>query len=167
MALSHRVRQDSRTLSSRPVAGERPAFLDWWNPISQVGERAHSPVMIVFFRGFWCDYCRQQLAELANAAAAFTHLGVRIVAITTDVADDQEDSLSQTRRSFPVVIDRDGELISQLDLVDLFEFRSVPVSLPAVFLLDSAGVVRYLYIGRSPDDRPKTELLLLAAEHLT
>lgn len=58
-------------------------------------------------------------------------------------------------------------MIRELDLIDPFELRPRPVSLPAVFLVDDSGIVRYHYIGRAPEDRPRTELLLLAAEHMT
>lgn len=37
-------------------------------------------------------------------------------------------------------------------------------ALPAVFVLDAAGRVRYRYLSRDAADRPTTELLLLAAE---
>lgn len=148
-------------MSTRPKQGERPGFLDCWPPLTGLDLNPGEPLLIVFLRGFWCEYCLKQLRDLIEQAAAFQVRGVRIIAITTDpdVIEDVDDT-------FPVLVDNNGALIRKLDLVDPFEFRPVPVSLPAVFLLDGAGVVRFHYVGRSPDDRPRTELLLLAAEHL-
>lgn len=123
--------------------------------------------MVVFYRGLWCDYCREQLDELANATARFTQRGVKVVAISTDATDDIKAMLERTRCSFPILSDSTGDLVRELDLVDPFEFRTTPVSLPAVFLIDGTGVVRFHYVGRSPDDRPRLELLLLAAESLS
>ena len=134
--------------------------------MSSLDLEAGKPLLIVFLRGFWCDYCRQQFQELAEQSGAFRIRGVQIVAITTDPEAGSEGIVDANGDTLPVLLDAGGALIQRLDLVDPFEFRSDPVSLPAVFLLDAAGVVRFHYVGRSPDDRPRTELLLLAAEHL-
>lgn len=67
---------------------------------------------------------------------------------------------------FPIVPDVDAGIINALGLVDPNEHREVPVSRPALFLVDAVGDVRYHYIGSAPDDRPRNELLLLAAEQL-
>lgn len=122
--------------------------------------------MVVFYRGLWCDYCREQLDELAGATSRFAQRGVGVLAISTDTPDDVRAMLERTDDSFPIISDGTGDLIRELDLVDPFEFRPVPVSLPAVYLIDGTGVVRFHYVGRSPDDRPRLELLLLAAESL-
>lgn len=120
--------------------------------------------MVVFLRGFWCDYCRKQVDELIRLVPAFDRRNIQIIAITTDPdavsADLDIGSLS-------IYLDADGAIIRQLELTDPFEFRDVPVSLPATFLLDRNQVVRFHYVGRSPDDRPKPDLLLLAAERLS
>lgn len=71
-----------------------------------------------------------------------------------------------TGAAFPIVADRDAAIVRELELVDPFEFRPAPVAVPAVFLVDDSGVVRYHYVGRAPEDRPRTELLILAAEEI-
>lgn len=68
---------------------------------------------------------------------------------------------------FTVLSDAGASVIRELDLIDPFELRPTPVAVPAVFLIDNAGIVRYHYVGRAPEDRPRTELLLLAAERMT
>ncbi len=40
------------------------------------------------------------------------------------------------------------------------------IAKPSAFVVDREGIVRYRYVGRREDDRPKTALLLLAAESL-
>jgi peroxiredoxin len=123
--------------------------------------------LVVFYRGHWCDYCNDQLRELAQSLQSFRLLGTQLIGITTDDGPGIEIMRERIDNAFPLISDMSGDTIRQLDLVDPFEFRAIPVSLPAVFLVDSAGVVRFHYIGRSPDDRPRTELLLLAAESLS
>ena len=90
-----------------------------------------------------------------------------IVAISTDSTRDTQHVAKITGDTFRVLSDPDAAIIGKLDLIDPFELRTVPVATPAAFLVDEAGIVRYHYVGRSPDDRPRTELLLLASERMT
>jgi peroxiredoxin len=123
--------------------------------------------LVVFYRGHWCDYCNAQLAELVQTMDSFALLETQVVGITTDDQAGIDVMRERIESSFPLFSDTGGEAITTLDLVDPFEFKAIPVSLPAVFLIDSGGVVRFHYVGKSPDDRPRTELLLLAAERLS
>lgn len=66
-----------------------------------------------------------------------------------------------------VLADSGASVIGNLDLIDPFEIRPVPIAFPAAFLVDESGIVRYQYVGRAPEDRPRTTLLLLAAERMT
>lgn len=125
-----------------------------------------TPYLLIFYRGYWCRHCRTQLVELSRRASTFHQHGVSIVAISTDDATGISAMNDLIRSSFAIVPDSEAALISTLGLVDPYEQRQNPVSRPALFLVDATGVVRYHYIGSAPDDRPRTELLLLAAEQL-
>ncbi len=137
-----------------------------WEPLASLG-LAGQPLLVMFYRGYWCEHCQAQLLDIVDQADAFRRRGIEVVAISTDESHHPPVALQHVPATIAVLSDVDGSLIRSLDLVDHKETREKPVAVPAVFLLDSAGDVRFHYIGQSPDDRPRTELLLLAAEHLT
>lgn len=89
-----------------------------------------------------------------------------LLAISTDDLDGVAAMNALIASAFPIVRDPDASIVGHLDLIDPFELRAIPVALPAVFLVDAAELVRYHYIGSAPEDRPRTELLMLAAERL-
>lgn len=164
MAFSNRIRADSRPLTRHTLSRIENGLLAAWPPMAAL--RRQGPLLVLFYRGYWCEHCQAQLLDIVDHAEAFQRRGIDIIAISTDESRQPPIALQHVPISMTILPDTTGQLISQLDLVDHNETRDKPVSLPAVFLLDSAGNVRFHYIGHSPDDRPRTELLLLAAEHL-
>lgn len=161
MAPTDGISADSRPLTRETLTRIQNGLLANYLPV------AGRPTLVLFYRGYWCEHCQEQLLDIIDHAGAFERRGVQIIAVSTDDARQPPDALKQITASITVRPDPSGELIVQLDLVDCSETRDRPVSLPAVFLLDGAGNVRFHYIGQSPDDRPRTELLLLAAESLS
>lgn len=166
MAPTHGISSDPGALTRHEDTCEVAAHLQNWPPLATYLRRSE-PLLVVFFRGFWCERCQAQMDDLIKNADAFRNLGTRVVGISTDNTDSTQERIQQVARAFPILVDETGELIEAIGLVDPNESRRVPIALPSVFLLDGYGVVRFHYIGRGPDDRPKMELLLLAAERLT
>lgn len=65
-----------------------------------------------------------------------------------------------------VLIDRDAVAIDALGLRELDAGTQRTVARPSTFIVDAAGNVRYCYVGRTIDDRPKAALLMLGVESL-
>src|SRR5882724_10330616 len=42
-----------------------------------------SPVLLKFFRGYWCPYCVAELKQLDESADAFAALGIKLVALSS------------------------------------------------------------------------------------
>jgi peroxiredoxin len=65
-----------------------------------------------------------------------------------------------------ILRDPDGSVIESLGLREIDVPTGRVVARPAVFVIDALGFVRYRYVSRDAEDRPKAALLLLAAESL-
>lgn len=122
--------------------------------------------IIVFYRGHWCGICRRQFGELARHAAHFRRLHVPIIAISSDDPESLDQMSTVTGTSICFLSDRDGNVIERLGLRDPEEQDRGTIAVPSMFLLDSRNIVQFHYRARSPEDRPKIELLMLAAEQL-
>jgi hypothetical protein len=66
-----------------------------------------------------------------------------------------------------VLADHGASAIECLGLREVDAETSRIVARPTVYLVDGSGVVRYRYVGKTIEDRPKTALLLLGVESLT
>jgi len=121
-------------------------------------------VMLIFFRGFWCESCQAQLERLKAEHEEFVDRGAVTVAISSDtpkIGDGLAESLP-----FLVLCDSKLVVIRQYGILHQPDDRGPGIAHPSVFVLDRTRTVRYAYIGADPDDRPKIEALLLALESI-
>lgn len=88
------------------------------------------------------------------------------MAVSADDAAGCAAMRALTRGAIEIVADPDAAFIAELGLATTDIQVEHRIARPTTFVVDEARVVRYRYIGRSPDDRPKVALLLLAAERL-
>lgn len=128
-------------------------------------------VVLLFYRGSWCPMCNTQIATLAKDYSKFHKLNTEIIAISTDTLEGAQKTKEKSQAPFPILIDEDNKVI-HLYKVDIKkrELKDMPAlmyrkkagtyAMPAVFIIDTEGVIRYSYIGKSYTDRPSNEDLL-------
>lgn len=130
------------------------------------------PLVISVHRGHWCPWCRVESAGWHDAGAALAAAGGRLVTISAEVAGGAA-ALAQ-RAGALALVDVDLGLCLRLGLVislpaalaetyraggdDLAVLlggsgRLLPI--PATFLIDAAGVVRFAFVD--PDFRRRAE----------
>lgn len=126
--------------------------------------QGNSFLLLVFFRGAWCNHCKKQLQEIEQHLADFTHLNTKIIALSSDTPFNSSLVKSFLKLSFPVLAD------NQFTLIDSFGLRTIykdkEVAKPAVYLFNPAGDVLFNYIGKDYDDRLSAKQLLeIIPEH--
>jgi peroxiredoxin/tetratricopeptide (TPR) repeat protein len=121
------------------------------------------PVVLVFYLGFGCLHCVEQLQALAPQAEKFKAAGVELVAI----GSDSHESLCQSLESykgeplpFPLLSDPQLRAFQAYRCYD--DFESLP--LHGTFLIDGEGLVRWQDISFEPFK--DVEFLLKEAERL-
>lgn len=149
------------------------------HPVRLSALYAEGPVMLVFYRGGWCPFCNQQLHELAEANAAFTQRGVRLVAVSVDRPDSAATTDATWEIPFPVLSDSklaahsafavlnhmDDKLVRRLGMFG-FDVEAYSgethhtVAVPSVFLIDGQGIVRWAHAETDYTVRPSVEQLL-------
>ena len=124
------------------------------------------PLVINFSRGNWCPYCRRTLEALEAALPAIKAAGGHLASLTPDTGS----YLAQTKRrhglTYEVLSDVDGavglqfgvlfrapdryrELLVSLG-IDLEERHGNPswlIPMPATFVVDQSGVIRYAFVN--------------------
>jgi peroxiredoxin len=82
-------------------------------PVHLRGDR---PLLLVWFRGSWCPYCRRQLAELAAEVRRHPRADVRLVAVSPDPPEPLHRLAEELRVPFPLLSDPDQRLMNRCEL---------------------------------------------------
>jgi len=128
-------------------------------------------VVLVFYRGNWCPKCNLQIADLEKDYEKFKALHSEIIAVSTDTLKGAQKTQKKSQALFPILIDSDNEVINLYGVAtEKRELKDVPAllrgkkagtyAMPAVFIIDVQGIIRYSYVGKSFTDRPDNEELL-------
>ncbi len=137
--------------------------------------------VLIFFRGGWCPYCTKHLAALKDVLPVLQEQGFQIVAISPDTIASSQDAVDKHELPFTVVSDANFSAIEafglafQLDTTTLALYKGYGISLvehpqtgafilpvPAVYIVDDTGTVRYRYY--EPDYKIRLDPAVLLNE---
>lgn len=121
---------------------------------------ARGPAVLVFYRGYWCPFCRSQLAELEEARTDLASIGATIVGISVDTAEESAMLAAKLGLHFPLL--EDAGLRVALAYGVAMEGQDIAV--PAVFIVRRDRVITWKHIGESIADRPTAALVLEKAK---
>lgn len=141
------------------------------------------PSVILFYRGGWCPYCNRQMAGLVEVEQRILDLGYQIVVISPDsperLANQQtttefnvirlSDSKLKAIRGFGLayfVSDKETKLYRDslgAKLVTLDGTERVVLPVPAAYIIDETGIVRFQYVNPNYTVRIEPQLLYYAA----
>lgn len=137
-------------------------------PCADGGSRAVSPsggkpTLVVFYLGFGCLHCVQQLEALSPKAADFAAAGIDVLAVGNETLAKTQDNLAalgSKKFAFPLLADPDLVAFQAWQCFD--DFERMP--LHGTFLLDGDGKVRWQDISFEPFT--KIEWLLTESKRL-
>ncbi|MEW6302034.1 MAG: redoxin domain-containing protein [Verrucomicrobiota bacterium] len=108
------------------------------------------PVIVVFYLGYGCSHCIQQLNAFAPMTKRFAEAGISIVAVSTDTAEGLKKTFAKSESEggfpFPLVSDEKLKVFKAYRAFD--DFENVP--LHGTFLVDGDGLVRWQDINYQP-----------------
>jgi peroxiredoxin len=117
----------------------------------RVGELRDRPLLLVWFRGSWCPYCRRQLADLAAEWRHYSPSEFRLLAISADPPEPLARLKQSLGIDFPLLSDPELKLVNHCPLAH------------CVAITDGRGVVRWAVIsGNWEKDLPARALLQAA-----
>lgn len=122
------------------------------------------PVVVIFYLGFGCLHCVEQLTTFAPKTKDFEEAGISLVGISTDGVKTLKSSIKNFKVEgdfpFPLVSDADLEIFKEYRAFDDFEDQP----LHGTFLIDGNGLVRWQDISYEPFNDP--DFLLKEAKRL-
>jgi peroxiredoxin len=120
-------------------------------PIS-LGQFRGKPVIVIFYLGFGCLHCVEQLNTFGPMYQQFADAGISLVAIGTDDVAAIERAVAARQQSgtaplaIPLIPNADASVFKAYRAFD--DFEQMP--LHGMFLIDGEGLVRWQDIGYEP-----------------
>jgi peroxiredoxin/uncharacterized protein YciI len=145
---------------------------------------AKGPLVVTFYRGFWCPYCNIDLQALQASLPAIEEHGARLVAISPQNQASGRKAQRQNNVSFPILSDPGNEVAAsfglrftlpdylmrvyldgfKLDLAAVNSDSSWTLPMPARYVIGTDGVIQYAEVSPDHTNRPDpTELLPVLA----
>jgi peroxiredoxin len=134
---------------------------------------AEGPVVVMFYRGHWCPYCRLNVSAVIQAQDQIKTLGAQIVAIMPETQKYAEQFRSESGVPFPVLSDLDNgyalslnlaiwlgteiqQLLAYLNLSEFHGNDGWVLPIPATFVVGRDGLVKARFVD--PDFRKRMEI---------
>ena len=61
--------------------------------------RKKGPVVLLFYRGYWCPYCSKELQKLEDSLSLIKEKGAQIIAVTPEKQEGISKTLEKTKAS--------------------------------------------------------------------
>jgi peroxiredoxin len=144
---------------------------------------AKGPILLAFYRGGWCPFCNSEIHALTTAFPEYQKRGITPVAVSVDRPESEAKMKATYSIPFPVLSDSDATIIGAFRVVknvgpdELAKMKGFGVDLesysgkthheiaiPALFLIDRSGVVRWAHSDPDFKVRPSTAEILAAID---
>jgi len=139
------------------------ALPDQTGAIHQGPEIGAKGSLIVIYRGDFDAFARYELAELTAHQADFEARGSKVVAISADPIDRSKMLAGFLRTSIPLLSDEHETILGPLGLVQHHRDGEPDSAIPAFFILDNAGIVRWIFTSPYYRAMPSFEEIQTAA----
>ena len=143
------------------------------------------PTVLVFYRGGWCPYCNLQLASLRKITSDINKLGYQLVAVSTDRVEKFKESIAKHQLDYQLISDSNLDLANnfglsfKVDQETLKKYKKYGIDLekasgkkhhslpyPAVYVLDTKGLIHFNYVNPNYKVRLNEKILLSALKEL-
>lgn len=140
------------------------------------------PAVLIFYRGGWCPYCNAHLGELRKAERDLISMGYDVLFLSADRPEVLRPSLKEKDLNYTLLSDaqmnaaRAFGIAFRVDAATVQKYKQYNIDLeaasgathhelpvPAVFIIDRNGVIRFAQWDPDYKVRMKGEAILTAA----
>lgn len=145
---------------------------------------AEKPTVLIFYRGGWCPYCNQHLAELATLEPKLVAMGYQLLAISPDAPEKLFATAKKHNAAYRLLSDRDMKASSdygvafQVDDATAARYAEWKIDLPpipgntaarwlpvpSVFIIGRDGIIKFVHSNADYKIRLSADELLSAAK---
>jgi len=121
-----------------------------------LNEFLNRKTILAFYPGAFTGACTKELCAFRDAMANFNGMNAQIVGISVDGPFANKAFADANKLTFPLLSDHSREVIKKYCGVyeDFAGIKGYTASKRAVYVLDKAGVVKYVWISENPGVEP-------------
>ena len=142
-------------------------------------ELKKGPVVVLFYRGYWCPFCNRELKALNDSLSMITAKGATVVAISPETNESVDKTIEKTKASFAIISDTSNAILKAYGVDFKVEDKTVErykgfgvdfakvngndkntLPVPAVYIIDSNGKFKYIWFEKDYRKRPTVQELI-------
>jgi len=139
------------------------ALSDQSGAIHQGPEIGANGTLVVVYRGDFDPFARYELFELTTHQPDLLSKGIKTVAISADPIDRSKMLAAFLRTDIPLLSDEKQTVLNPLGLIQHHRNGEPDNAIPAFFMLDRDGIVRWIFTSPYSREMPSMEKILAAA----
>ncbi len=144
------------------------------------------PVVLIFYRGYWCPYCVRNLEEFEENLDQIRKRGARVVAVTPEGGEGAEKMKNKAEWSSTIVQDADHSIMTDYgvlfkvsekydrkirlllftDIAEVNDDDESFLPIPAAYVIDQEQRVTYIHYDANYKKRASVEDILQAVERM-
>ncbi len=108
----------------------------------------NKPVVLIFYRAYWCSACRKQLDEISEHYDDFKAVNSEVIAVSTDNLDNTRNLIARQGYEFPLLYSsKDNSVPESYDRYNKFGDGLASAS---IFIIGTDGRIVWQDLGRNP-----------------
>jgi len=138
-------------------------------------------VLLLFYRGNWCPYCKKHLGELEKNLDNLSKKGVYVIVVTPEKPEKIKETSNKIKANFSIVFDQDNKImnnykvafeVNESNVPSYFSFTQKRITeyneannnvlpVPATYIINKNKKVEFVHYDPKYSNRAKFEDILL------
>ena len=140
------------------------------------------PVVLIFYRGFWCPVCNKHLGSMQDSLKLIEDMGAKVIAISPENPEYLDKMAQKTGAEFTLLYDEDYKIADAYDVtfkptsMQLFTYNTLlggklkkthsdesqKLPIPATFIINQKGIIVWRQFNADYKKRASVDDILKA-----
>jgi peroxiredoxin len=137
------------------------------------------PVVVVFYRGYWCPFCNRELKRLADSLHLIKDKGATVIAISPEIESNIDTTIKKTGAEFSILHDKDLKIMKAynvwfevpentvtryrntgIDLLKINGTNGTNLPVPAIYIINKQRDIVWRFFETDYKKRPSIQSIL-------
>jgi peroxiredoxin Q/BCP len=128
-------------------------------PVALAAVSGGRDTLLVFFRGTWCPFCREQMRVLTASQNRLARAEVSVVGVVCQSAGSVRRFLEARSLPFPLLVDESRSVAKAYGVHYRLSWEGFNLAAPSLFVLDRTGRITFCHVGAHMRDLPLLPIL--------